>query len=344
MSARDEEAADLARYSRQVRLEQVGEEGQRRLGQGRVVLVGCGALGSVLANLMVRAGVGQLLVVDRDLLELHNLQRQVLFDERDVAAGLPKAEAAARRLRRINGAVQVDARVQDVTAYNVEALVSGADLVLDGTDNLETRYVINDACVKAAVPWIYGGVIGTAGMTMNVIPGGPCLRCVFPTPPPAGTLPTCETAGVLGTAPSVVASLQATEAIKLLCGAEPSGGLLSVDVWTRQVQIVAVLRDEGCPACGQGRYDYLQTRETAWVSSLCGRDAVQVSPARPAELDLEQLAKTLEAAGEVSFNGFLLQVSVEGHELVIFPDGRVMVRGTTDEATARSLYNKYVGG
>ena len=335
----------LERYSRQVRLPEVGRQGQRRLGQSRVLLVGCGALGSVLANSLVRAGVGELTVVDRDLLELHNLQRQVLYDEQDVAAGLPKAEAAARRLRRVNSTVSVSALVQDVTAHNVEGLVAGAHLVLDGTDNLETRYVINDACVKAGTPWIYGGVIGTNGMTMNVLPGGPCLRCVFPTPPPAGSLPTCETAGVLGTAPAVIASLQATEAIKILCGAEtPASGLLSVDLWGRRFQQVEVLRDEACPTCGRGQYDFLKTRETAWVTSLCGRDAVQITPARPAEIDLEQLARTLESAGEVSFNGFLLQAEIEGHELVIFPDGRVMIKGTTDEAVARSLYNKYVGG
>ena len=337
---------DQERYSRQVRLKQVGEAGQRRLAESRVLLVGCGALGSVLANTLVRAGIGDLLVVDRDLLELHNLQRQVLFDEQDVAQALPKAEAAARRLRRINTSVRVNSKVQDVTAHNVEQLVAGAQLVLDGTDNLETRYLINDACVKAGTPWIYGGVIGTNGMTMNILPGGPCLRCVFPTPPPAGSLPTCETAGVLGTAPALIASLQATEAIKIICGTEPPArGLLSVDIWSRRFQQVEVLRDQGCPACVHGQYDFLKTRETAWVTSLCGRDAVQITPARPAEISLERLAQTLQGSGvTVSFNGFLLQAQIEGHELIIFPDGRVMIKGTTDEARARSLYNKYVGG
>ena len=332
------------RYSRQVRLARVGEDGQRRLAASRVLLIGCGALGSVLASTLVRAGVGRLTLVDRDLLELHNLQRQVLFDEQDVAEALPKAEAAARRLRRINSSVEVVALVQDVTAHNVESLVAGADLVLDGTDNLETRYLINDACVKAGKAWIYGGVIGTSGMTMNMVPGGPCLRCVFPTPPPPGSLPTCETAGVLGAAPAVIASLQATEAIKLICGGEPARGLLSVDIWTRRFQQVEVLRDEDCPACGRGQYDFLRARETAWVTSLCGRDAVQITPPRPAEISLDELARALAQVGEVALSGFLLQATIEGHELVIFPDGRVMIKGTTDEARARSLYNKYVGG
>jgi adenylyltransferase/sulfurtransferase len=247
-----------SRYVRQERLAELGVAGQRRLLESHVAVVGCGALGSNLANLMVRAGVGRVRVMDRDVIELSNLPRQVLFDEGDVAAGLHKAEAAGRRLRLINSDVAVEALVRDVSAQNVEQLLEGVDLVLDGTDNLETRYLLNDACVKAGRPWIYGGVLGTTGMTMAVLPGdGPCLRCLFPEPPPPGSLPTCETQGVLGTAPALIAALQATEAIKLLAGGDATRQLLTINLWSQTVQQIKVLRDEACPTCAEHRFDFL---------------------------------------------------------------------------------------
>jgi len=256
--------ANMERYTRQVRLDLLGEEGQQRLLDSSVLVVGCGALGGNLANLLARAGVGRLRVVDRDVPELNNLQRQVLFDEQDVAQGLPKAEAAARKLRMINSTIKVDPHVADVTPANIEELMAGVDLVLDGTDNFETRYLINDACIKHNTPWIYGGVVGTSGMTLDIIPvKGPCLRCLFPDPPPPGSLPTCETQGILGTAPALIAALQVTEAIKLLShGGEPSPDLLSIDLWTRSLRQVKVLRNENCPACGQGKLDFLSARQT----------------------------------------------------------------------------------
>jgi adenylyltransferase/sulfurtransferase len=333
------------RYARQIGLKQIGKRGQERLLLSSVLLVGCGALGTKLADTLVRAGIGRLLIVDRDILELNNLQRQMLFDEEDVAAGLPKAEAVVRKLRRINSTIEIEGRIVDVTPRNIEALIGEASLVLDATDNLETRYLINDACVKLGRPWIYGGVIGTTGMSMNVLPGdGPCLRCVFPTPPPIGSLPTCETQGILGPMPSIIAAIQATEAIKILIGAEPSRSLLSIDVWSRSFEQVNVQRDLECPACGRHQFDFLETRETAWVSSLCGRNAIQITPARETFLSLEQLAEDLASVARVSFNGFLLQCKVEDQELILFPDGRAIVKGTTDEAVARTLYSKYVGG
>jgi len=336
----------IDRYARQTQLTEVGAKGQARLMASSVLVLGCGALGSNLASLLTRAGVGRIRVVDRDILELNNLQRQVLFDEGDVAAGLPKAEAAARRLRRINSAVEVEAQVSDATSRNIERMLDGINLLVDGTDNLETRYLLNDVCVKLGMPWIYGGVIGTTGMSMTIVPGeGPCLRCVFPSPPPPGSLPTCETRGILGTLPAAIAAVQATEAIKLLCGGERSPSLLSLDLWRQTVQQVKVLRDDQCPTCGQRRFEFLDADRAASVSTLCGRSAIQITPAEEVRLDLNRLAADLSSLGQVSHNGLLLQFKPAGGdlELVLFPDGRMLVRGTTSEAAARALYARYVG-
>lgn len=240
-----------ARYAKQILLKELGSAGQKKLADAAVLIVGCGALGSVQAQLLVRAGIGRVRIVDRDVPELDNLHRQILFDEDDVEARSPKAEVAGRKLPRANSTVVVDARVLEVTADNIDELAADVDLVLDATDNFQTRYVINDACVRRKKPWVYGGVIATSGMTMTIIPGrGPCLRCLFPRPPDDGTVPTMETEGVLGTAPVTVAALEVTEAIKLLAGAPPREGLLMIDVWTGSFQTVPVLRDENCPACG----------------------------------------------------------------------------------------------
>ena len=332
------------RYARQTRLPEIGMEGQRKLSQSSVLVVGCGALGSTLASTLVRAGIGFVCIVDRDVLELNNLQRQVLFDEDDVAAGLPKAEAAVSKLRKINSNVRVEGHVTDVTPKNIESLMADVSLVLDATDNFESRYVINDAAVKHGVPWIYGGVIGMTGMTMNVIPGkGPCLRCVFPTAPPAGSFPTCETAGVLNTIPAVIASIQATEALKILCGAQPSLQMVYVDIWKQSFRQMAVTRDDNCPACALRNFDYLSTEETAWTTTLCGRNAVQITPAGDTTLELEKLSLDLATMGEVMFNGSVLRFVVNDHEILLFPDGRAMVNGTDDEKLARSLYARYVG-
>ncbi len=339
------DAHDLKRrFSRQELLEEIGTSGQQALLDAKVLVVGSGALGTNLASSMVRAGVS-IRLVDRDLLEASNLHRQILFDDEDVAQGLPKALAAARKLRKIHPQVAVEERVVDLTPRNVEELIDGMDLVLDGTDNLETRYVINDACVKHGLPWVYGGAIGTSGMTMNILPGDtPCLRCVFPEPPPPGTLPTCDTVGVLNTTPAIVASLQATEAFKILLGAEEvSRELLSVELWDRTVRPMAIKRNPDCPTCGQRKFEFLEVGEVAWVSSLCGRNSVQITPAHPVEMDFGALRGRLEPVGVVDDKGFLLQLTVEDHTLLIFPDGAVIVQGTTDEALARTLYARYIG-
>ncbi len=336
--------SDLDRYARQIRLPEIGNDGQKRLAEGAVLLVGCGALGSTLAVTLARAGVGSIRIVDRDVIELNNLQRQALFDEADAAAGLPKAIAAVEKLRSINSSVSVDGRVADVTARNIESLMAGVSLVLDGTDNFETRYLINDACVRLGTPWIYGGVIGTTGMTMNVLPGaGACLRCVFPETPPTGALPTCETAGVLNTAPAVIASLQATEAFKILCGGEPSTSMTYVDVWKQLFRQMAISPDDECPCCVHRMFEYLSAEETAMTTTLCGRNAVQITPAGDAKADLRRLSEALSAVGDVSLNASVLRFRPQGHEMLLFPDGRAMINGTDDEKLARSLYARYFG-
>jgi molybdopterin/thiamine biosynthesis adenylyltransferase len=338
---------DLDRYSRQSTLKEIGEQGQHKLLASRVAIVGCGALGTHVADAMVRGGVGHVRVIDRDLIELSNLQRQVLFDETDVAAGLPKAVAAADKLRRINSQVQVEPVVTDVNPDNVEALLGDVDLVLDGTDNFETRLLINDACVKHDIPWIYGGVIATYGMTMTIIPHHtPCFRCLLNELPAPGTTPTCDTAGVLGTAASVIAALEVTEALKLLIGQVEAlrHELLYVDVWHGEMQRLTLDKGaEACPACDQGRFEYLDAREGSWATSLCGRDAVQVNIRREVHVSYPQLAERLASAGEVAFNEYMLRYRVDGYEINLFPDGRAIIAGCNDPALARALYARYIG-
>lgn len=340
---------DLDRYSRQMRFAGIGEEGQRRLAAGRAVLIGCGALGTVIANHLQRAGVGYLRVVDRDFIEPHNLQRQILFDENDVAAGLPKAEAAARKLRAINSAVTVEPVVTDVDHANVLDLVGDADLILDGSDNFEVRYLINDAAHARRKPWVYGGCVGSHGQTMTVVPGEtPCLRCVFESAPGPGETPTCESAGVIGPAVGVIASIQATEAIKLLAG---RGGainrdLIYVDVWEndyRAIKIASLKGKVDCPCCVRGDYEWLDGKHGATTTTLCGRNAVQVSHRTSAPLKFEELAVQLRPLGEVVFNPFMLRFIKEPHRFTVFPDGRAIIQGTSDPDQARALYARYIG-
>lgn len=339
--------SDLERYARQARLAEVGQEGQRRLLASTVAVVGCGALGTHIADGIVRAGVGRLRVIDRDYVELTNLQRQILFDEEDVASGLPKAIAAAAKLRKINSQVQVEPVVTDVNPDNAETLLGDVDLVLDGTDNFETRLLINDVCVKHEIPWVYGGVIATYGMTMTIIPHQtPCFRCLLSELPAPGTTPTCDTAGVLGSAATVIAALEVTEGLKLLTGQLEAlrKELLYLDVWYGDMQRLTLHKGETpCPACDQGRYEYLEAREGSWATSLCGRDAVQVNIRRDARVSYPQLAERLSSAGEVAYNDYMLRFRVDGYELNLFPDGRAIIVGCTDPTLARTLYAKYVG-
>jgi adenylyltransferase/sulfurtransferase len=334
------------RYRKQTLFAPLGREGQERLGRARAVVVGLGALGSLVAGHLARAGAGFLRLCDRDFVELDNLQRQVLYDEDDVRAALPKAAAAAAKLGRINSQIRLEPRVCDVNAGNVEGLIADADLVLDGTDNFETRFLLNDACVKQGRPWVYAGVVGSTGMVMAVRPGrGPCFACLVGDLPAPGTSPTCDTAGVLNTAVGVVASLEATEALKILSGREEAlaPGLQTLDVWHSTSQLVKVPRAEGCAVCGARRFRHLEGAAAGSTLTLCGRNAVQVTPPPGTELDLEAAERRLSALGPVRRNGYLLKANVDGCELTLFPDARAIVQGTDDPARARSIYARYVG-
>jgi adenylyltransferase/sulfurtransferase len=341
---------DLSRYSRQMLFEPLGEAGQRRLSAARVTLVGCGALGTVLANTLVRAGVGFVRICDRDYVELDNLQRQVLFDEQDIAGNLPKAHAAAAKLAQINSQVRVEPVVVHVDHTNIEALTADVDLVLDGTDNFETRFLINDLAVKTGRPWVYGAVIGASGLCMTVLPGEtPCLRCVFESAPPPEMNPTCDTAGVIGPAVNIVASFQAAEAMKLLAGRreEAIRGLLSIDVWTGRVmnlQVQSALDGGSCPCCKRGEFDYLSGRLAGSAQSLCGRNAVQIGRGG-APVDLGLMADRLRplATGTLTLNRYLLRCELDGCELTLFADGRAIVKGTNDIDRARTLVARYIG-
>jgi molybdopterin/thiamine biosynthesis adenylyltransferase len=330
------------RYSRQIRFAGLGERGQERLLASTVAIVGCGALGSFHAGSMARAGIGRLILVDRDYLESSNLQRQWLFEEADVHAGLPKAAAAATHIAAINSACKVDAHVADLTPANIDELLEGADLILDGCDNFETRYLINDYATSRRVPWIYGGAVGSYGIVMPILPHETaCLACVYPQPP-TGSQPTCETAGVLNPVTSIVASLQCGEATKVLTGHAPSNRITTIDLWSGVIrQLQQPPRDPACRACAQGDFKYLQTRNRAPIS-LCGRNAVQIHE-RMRPLDLVALRRQLEPLGDVRANEFALRFFPAPYEMTVFPDGRAIIKGTTDIGVARSLYARYVG-
>ncbi len=333
------------RYSRQMMFPAIGEEGQVKLSKGNVVIIGCGALGSNIATLLVRAGVGKIRIVDRDFIEYHNLQRQVLFDEDDIKAQLPKAVAAERHLKKINSSVEIEGIVADANYSNIEGLCSGADVILDGLDNFETRFLLNDVALKHRIPWVYGGAIASNGMTMTVIPGETsCFRCISPILPDPGTTPTCETAGVIGTIPAVIGALEATEAIKILVGAEVNRELITVDIWTGAFNHLKVEPCADCPAC-QGRYDFLENRFVIKTTSFCGQSrAVQVVNTEVRDFSLKELEARLKpVVAEVSYNEFMLRFTADNHEMVVFPDGRAILRNTTDESLARGLYAKYIG-
>jgi molybdopterin/thiamine biosynthesis adenylyltransferase len=332
------------RYSRQILFRGVGTEGQKRLAMARVVLVGCGATGSSVASLLARSGVGTIRIIDRDYVEPSNLQRQTLFDEADARDSLPKAIAAARRIAAFNSQVVVEPQVADLTPDNIKGLLEGAVLILDGTDNFETRYLVNDYAVKNGVPWIYAAAVGSYGVTLNVLPGTTaCLACLFPDSP-QGTFETCETAGILNSAAYLVASIEATEALKLLVGAEHKlrGTLLSLDVWTNErVEIQAARPRPGCRACGQRDFMHLEGEGRPHIT-LCGRNSVQIHE-RHRPVDFGEMKERLKPHGMVRHNDFVLKFWREPYEMTLFPDGRAIIKGTTDTGVARSLYARYVG-
>jgi molybdopterin-synthase adenylyltransferase len=339
----------LNRYSRQTLFEGIGEAGQRKLGEARVVVVGCGALGTVIASNLARAGVGSLTILDRDFVEESNLQRQVLFDEDDVKHALPKAVAAERKLHRINSQIEVTGIVTDVNYANVEDLIRSASLVLDGTDNFESRFLINDACVKQNLPWIYGACVGSYGLSMVVLPREtPCLRCIFGTAPPPGMTPTCDTGGIISPIVNIIASFQCMEAVKLLTGNKDKLNrcLLSMDVWDDRFQRLKIdgrreLAD--CLCCVHNRYEYLTAESSSQTTTLCGSNAVQISFARGHKINLKEIGERLSRVGTVTANPFLLRCAVAGYELTVFKDGRAIIQGTKDPTVAKSVYAKYIG-
>jgi molybdopterin-synthase adenylyltransferase len=335
------------RYSRQVLFKQIGEPGQRKLSQSRVVIVGCGATGSVLASLLARSGVGTLRILDRDYVEPSNLQRQSLFDESDARESVPKAIAAARQIARFNSQIVVEPYVADLVPANVDSLLGGSDLIfdliLDGTDNFETRYLINDYAIKNNVAWIYAAAVGSYGVTMNILPGETaCLACIFPESP-RGTVETCETAGILNSAVNLVASIAATEALKFLVGerAKMRRTLLSWDCWNNErAELAAIHPRVGCRACS-GDFVHLAGEGRPHIT-LCGRNSVQIHE-RQRPVDFAELSTRLQPHGNVRHNEFVLKFWREPYEMTLFPDGRAIIKGTTDTAIARSLYARYVG-
>jgi adenylyltransferase/sulfurtransferase len=339
---------DADRYSRQTRFAPLGPDGQAKLAAARVAVVGCGALGSVVAMTLARAGVGFLRLVDRDIPELSNLPRQVLFDEADVAAGLPKAVAAAGRLATINSQIAIEPVVADLSAANAADLLGGCDVIVDGSDNFEARFLVNEVACRRRVPWVHGGAIGAEGRVLAIVPGRTaCLRCLIPEPPAAGSLPTCDTAGIIGPAAVVVGAVEAAEAIKLVVGAPEaaSNRLLVCDLWSNVWRTVdlAPLVAAGCPTCRAADYPWLEGRLGSRPTPLCGRDAVQV-PSAGGGVDLAAVAARLALVGTVVANRWIVRADVEeGIQLAVFADGRAIVTGTREEARARAIVSRYLG-
>ena len=338
---------DNEKYSRQILFSAIGVEGQKLIRGARGLIVGCGARGSAQAEALARAGIGRLRIADRDFVEASNLQRQTMFTEQDAADRLPKAVAAANRISQINRDVVTEPEVIDVNQSNVERLIDGCEVVLDGTDNFATRYLINDACIKQRVNWIYGAAVGSYGVTMTILPHQtPCLRCVFEEAPAAATAPTCDTAGVIMPIISIVASVQVSEALKLITRqtSELHGSLMQFDVWRnewRRIKLGVPLPN--CPTCGQHNFATLESGTDDFSAVLCGRNAVQISPSQTTQVDFRTLAERLMGAGEVTFNDYLLRFRTGEFELTVFRDARSIIRGTDEVSLARSLYARYIG-
>jgi molybdopterin/thiamine biosynthesis adenylyltransferase len=338
-----------ARYSRQILFPPIGQAGQEKLANSRIAIVGIGALGTVLANHMVRSGVGYLRFIDRDFVEESNLQRQMLFDEEDAKNHMPKAAAAADKLKKVNSSVTIEPIIGDLHSYNAENLLGDVDLILDGTDNFQTRYLINDVAIKHRIPWIYGGAVSSRGMFATIRPfTTPCYRCLFPDPP-SGRGETCDTVGVIGPIIHIIASYQATEALKLMVGAENryNPNLEQFELWTNSHMQMDISQGKhpDCPACGKGVYEFLdpETDSQEVFTALCGRDSVQITPRNERLVNLEEEANVFRRIGGVEQNAFLLRFHVDNYTLVLFKDGRVLVQGTQDLTMAKSLYAKYIG-
>jgi len=333
------------RYSRQIAFGKIGDRGQERLLAASAAIIGVGALGTVIANNLCRAGVGHLRLVDRDCVELSNLQRQVLFDEGDAAARLPKAQAACDHLARVNSLTRLEPVIAHVDSSNIEDILKGSDVVLDGSDNMELRFLVNEACHKLKIPWVHGGALGASGNCMTILPGeGPCFRCLTPRIPPAGSHPTCATAGVLNMASGVIASMESAEAVKIITGsARVNRGVFVLDVWNNSAEYIDLAANPDCPVCGRGEYESLGRRAETIVADLCGRDEYQVIPGRKAVIDLAEFGKRLSASGVVDRGRFMLGFSAGDVEFTLFPDGRAIIKNVGDEKAALSVYSEYIG-
>jgi len=335
------------RYSRQILFDGIGGEGQARIIASRVAQVGCGALGTVQASLLVRAGVGMLRIIDRDFVEESNLQRQILFDEEDVRAIMPKAVAAEKKLRAVNSLVKVEGIVEDVNPSTAGRLLDGMDLIMDAADNFDVRFLVNDFAVKHGIPWIYGACVGSYGLTFPILPGeSACLRCVFESAPPAALSPSCDTAGVIGPIVGTIASMQVAEALKILAGRRDrvNRRITAVDLWDNRRDIIDLPpRDPECPCCGKHEFPYLDGALGADATTLCGRNSVQIRRRDNSGVDLEELARRLAGLGSLERNRFLLRAVIDKYQLTIFADGRAIVTGTYDLGVAKSLYARYVG-
>ncbi len=335
------------RYSRQILFGEISGKGQEKLAKSRVTLIGCGALGAAHAEILARAGVGFIRIVDRDFVEFSNLQRQTLFSENDARERLPKAIAAKNRIGEINSEIVVEAVIADINSSNIENFIKDVDVVLDGTDNFQIRYLLNDACVKHGKIWIYGAAVASYGTTMTIIPGKtPCLRCIFEEIPSAGSSPTCDTAGVIQPIISSISAIQTTEALKILTGkkAKLHKSLIQIDVWEnvwRKIKLKEPNAD--CPTCGKRDFEFLKAENASYSAVLCGRDAVQIQPAKASQINLQNLAERLKNHGEIKLNEYLLRLNIDGYELTVFRDSRAIIRGTDDISAAHSLYAKYIG-
>ena len=334
------------RYSRQILFSAIGEAGQKKIRASKAVLIGCGALGTVSSEMLTRAGVGKLILIDRDFVEESNLQRQSLFTEEDAHQGLPKAAAAQRALRAINSEVEVQGVIEDVTWQNIDRLCRNSDIIVDGTDNFETRFLINDFAVKQEIPWIYGACVGSYGVAFAFQPSiSACLQCLFEQPTEVGTTETCDTAGILAPVVHGIAAFQVAQGMKILVGESPSQEILQIDVWTGTWQTIKAkgARSADCRCCGQHQFRFLEGEEKARLTRLCGRNAVQISPPRPTRSDFQKISKRLDKSAKIDFNEYLLKIRVDGYEIALFADGRSIIRGTDDFTEARAVYAKYIG-
>ncbi len=334
------------RYSRQILFSAIGEAGQKKIRASKVVLVGCGALGTVSSEMLTRAGIGRLTLIDRDFVEESNLQRQSLFTEKDAQRGLPKAAVAERELRAINSDVEVEGVIEDVTWQNIDRLCRDSDLIVDGTDNFETRFLMNDFAVKEEVPWIYGACVGSYGVAFAFQPNlSACLQCLFEQPTDVGTTETCDTAGILAPIVHAVAAFQVAQGLKILVGESPLQEILQIDVWTGTWQTITAqkARSQQCRCCGESQFHFLEGQENRRLTRLCGRNSVQISPPRPTRSNLQQISKRLDKSAQIDLNEYLLRIRVDGYEIALFADGRSIIRGTDDFTEARALYAKYIG-